>query len=57
MREKLSKQERERLDVTDLKEEKLDGLEDRRNSSNRLWEIGSTEEGVRTFFLRTVVVS
>jgi hypothetical protein len=26
------------------------------HSSDRLWEMGSTEEGVRTFFLRTVVV-
>jgi hypothetical protein len=30
LKEKLSKKERERLDVTDSKEEKLGGLEDRR---------------------------
>ncbi len=55
MREKLSKKERERLDVTDSKEEKLGGLEERRIFF--LWiDCGSTEEGVKTFFLRTVVI-
>jgi hypothetical protein len=26
------------------------------HSSDRLWEMGSTEEGMRTFFLRTIIV-